>query len=100
MSVEVLPGLPAPPLGEAFALALYGPARIEPHVVRARVVRDDGSGVLGLRFEDENEERSGELSKLVAALPAEVPLIEPLARERAASGPTLLGEILPANSAT
>ena len=46
MSVEVLPGLPAPILGETFALALYGPARIEPHVLRVRVVRDAvGEGV-------------------------------------------------------
>jgi hypothetical protein len=46
-----------------------------------------------------DDESSRELSKLVAALPAGVPVIEALESEGPSGAPTLLGEILPANSA-
>lgn len=56
-------------VGDGFRLALYGPAQVQPFLVDARVVRDDGDDGFGLRFLDVASETVRELEKLVACLP-------------------------------
>ena len=66
MRVESSPDLC---VGDRFRLALYGPGRGEPYVVRAEILRDDQRGGLYLGFQDVPAEIAGELEKLVACLP-------------------------------
>ncbi|GAF74173.1 unnamed protein product, partial [marine sediment metagenome] len=66
MRVERLPGLWP---GQHFRLAIYGPTRATPFMVRARVSRDDGEHGLALRFEGVASDDARELDKIVAALP-------------------------------
>lgn len=56
-------------VGDGFRLALYGPAQVQPFLVDARVVRDDGEDGFGLQFVDVPSETARELEKLVACLP-------------------------------
>lgn len=77
-------------LGETLRLAVFGKAREEPILVEARVVRDDGSGGLALRFDGVLPDQARRLETLVATLPA----VERLSDSEAAAMGTVVAEIL------
>ena len=56
-------------LGDCFQLALHGPGRVDPFIVDAEIVRDDGEAGFALAFEGVDREVAAELEKLVACLP-------------------------------
>jgi c-di-GMP-binding flagellar brake protein YcgR len=56
-------------LGDRFQLALHGPGGVEPFIVDAEIVRDDGDGGFALVFDGIDREAASELEKLVACLP-------------------------------
>ncbi len=56
-------------VGDRLRLALHGPAPIDPFVVEAEVVRDDGAEGFALAFLGVDGPRSREIEKLVACLP-------------------------------
>ena len=66
MLIEHSPGLSE---GGSFRLAIYGPAKMDPIIVSARVARDDGPAGMALSFEDVSNATSEKLEKLVAHLP-------------------------------
>jgi hypothetical protein len=57
-------------IGTKLRLAIYGEAREEPFIVRARVVRNDGDDGVGLRFEQIASGVAARLESLVASLPS------------------------------
>ncbi len=57
-------------LGARVRLAVYGSPREEPFLVEAEVVRDDGDGGLGLRFNGIEAPLAARLERMVAGLPA------------------------------
>lgn len=67
MRIDAQPGLT---LGTKLRLAIYGAPGEEPFVVRARVVRADGSSGVGLRFEQVASSVAMRLESLVASLPS------------------------------
>ncbi len=56
-------------LGDRFQLALHGPGGIEPFIVEAEIVRDDGDDGFALVFDGVGRGVAAELEKLVACLP-------------------------------
>lgn len=88
MRVERLEGLG---LGDSFRLALYGPSNLDPFLLRAVVIRDDGVDGFALRFENVSDGIANELEKMVACLPD----IESLEEGEAASLGSVISEILP-----
>lgn len=67
MRIDAQPGLT---LGTKLRLAIYGAPGEDPFVVRARVVRADGSSGVGLRFEQVASSVAMRLESLVASLPS------------------------------
>jgi len=57
-------------VGDLLQLAIYGDAEQEPFVVHAHVVRDEGGGGLGLKFEHLKPGLAAGLEALVARLPS------------------------------
>jgi hypothetical protein len=56
-------------LGDRFQIALHGPGGVDPFIVDAEIVRDDGDGGFALVFDRVDREVAAELEKLVACLP-------------------------------
>ena len=61
---------PSVAVGMHLAIAIYGCDGAEPLVVGADVIRDDGSGGLGLRFEPLRDEQRERLDAILSELPA------------------------------
>jgi hypothetical protein len=78
-------------LADQFRLALHGPGPIEPLVVRAEVVRDDGRDGFALAFRDIDDETSRKIEKLVACLPD----VESLERGESGGMGAILSELIP-----
>lgn len=87
MRVEALPDLEP---GDRLRLAIYGPDQVEPTMVEAEVVRDDGESGMALQFLDVAADVASRLEKLVACLPD----VESLENEEAESLGTVISEIL------
>jgi len=87
MRVERLPGMWP---GQHFRLAIYGPSRATPFMLRARVSRDDGEHGLALTFGDVAPEIARELDKIVAALPQ----VEALDQDECSGMGSVISEIV------
>ncbi len=87
---------PVPDLmpGQCLRLAIYGAAREEPFLVRARVVRSDAKDGAALRFEGLDAATSRRVEGLVALLPS----VESLRDGEAGSVGTVVSEVLETES--
>jgi len=80
--------------GQCLRLAVYGAAREEPFLVRARVIRSDAKDGAALQFEELDPETTRRVEGLVALLPS----VESLRDGEAGSVGTVVSEVLETES--
>jgi hypothetical protein len=80
--------------GQRLRLAVYGAAREEPFLVKARVIRSDAKDGAALQFEELDAETSRRVERLVALLPS----VESLRDGEAGSVGTVVSEVLETES--
>jgi hypothetical protein len=80
--------------GQRLRLAVYGAAREEPFLVRARVIRSDAKDGAALQFEELDAETTRRVEGLVALLPS----VESLRDGEAGSVGTVVSEVLETES--
>lgn len=80
--------------GASLRLALYTSAREQPFMVRARVLRNDGSDGVAIAFDNPNEAVTTRIERMVASLPA----VEPLQGGESDALGAVVGQVLESES--